>query len=195
MAEETHHTEEEFNNTDNTEETESTQQNTQQEQGDEKTYTQAEVEKMMSDRVARERKSKEEAIEEAKKLAKMNEDERRQHEHEKLQDELAEYKRKDQFYQLSREASNMLAEHNIQATDELLQFVVKDDAETTQSSVNAFVELINEKVKEGVERSLTGRTPRGNTRNNPLTKAQILNIKDTSERQKAIRDNMNLFKN
>ena len=59
-----------------------------------KMYTQEEVEKMMKDRVAREKKAAEEALEEAKKLAKMNEDEKAKYELEKLQSELAEYKKK-----------------------------------------------------------------------------------------------------
>ena len=90
-----------------------------------KTYTQEELEKIVKDRVAREKKATEEAVEEAKKLAKMNEDEKAKYELEKLQSELAEYKKKDAFYGLSKEASKMLSEHNIHADDELLAFVVR----------------------------------------------------------------------
>src|SRR5699024_4499550 len=125
-----------------------TQEATEQQQEDVKTYTQDELEEIVKARVAREKKAAEKAVEEAAKLAKMNEEEKREFEYQKLQEELAELKRKDAYYGLSREASKMLAEHDIQANDGLLQFVVKDDAEGTQTAVNNFVELFNAKVEE-----------------------------------------------
>src|SRR5699024_8202547 len=112
-----------------------TQEATEQQPEDVKTYTQEELEEIIKARVAREKKATEKAVEEASRLAKMNEDEKREFEYEKLQEELAELKRKDAYYGLSREASKMLAEHDIQANDDLLQFVVKDDAEGTQTAV------------------------------------------------------------
>src|SRR5699024_10150050 len=105
-----------------------------QQQEEVKTYTQEELEEIIKARAAREKKATEKAVEEASRLAKMTEDEKREFEYEKLQEELAELKRKDAYYGLSREASKMLAEHDIQANDDLLQFVVKDDAEGTQTA-------------------------------------------------------------
>lgn len=125
-----------------------------------KTYTQEELEKIIKDRVAREKKATEEAVEEAKKLAKMNEDEKAKYELEKLQSELAEYKKKDAFYGLSKEASKMLSEHNIHADDELLAFVVKGDAEATKLAVDSFVALVNTKVSDGVKQALSGTPPK-----------------------------------
>ncbi|CZQ83895.1 Hypothetical protein Tpal_500 [Trichococcus palustris] len=125
-----------------------------------KMYTQEEVEKMMKDRVAREKKAAEEALEEAKKLAKMNEDEKAKYELEKLQRELAEYKKKDAFNGLSKEASKMLSEHNIHADDELLAFVVKGDAEATKLAVDSFVALVNTKISDGVKQALSGTPPK-----------------------------------
>lgn len=138
-------------------------------------------------------KEKEEAVEEAKRLAKMNEEEKREHERQKLEEELAEYKRKDQYYSLSREATNMLHEHGITADDELLGMIVKDTAEDTQTAVNSFVTLLNTKVEEGVKQALSGNSPRVNAGNNAVTKKQIMEIKNPVERQKAIRENINLF--
>lgn len=164
-------------------------------QPEEKKFTQAEVEKMMSDRIAREKKAAEKAIEEAKKLATMNETEKKEHEFKLLQEELAELKRKDTRYGLSREASKMLAEHAIQSDDTTLQFVVKDTAEETQEAVNAFVSLVNEKVEQGVKKALAGNTPRvGVNSNGALTKEKILDIKDSKERIQAIQNNPHLFK-
>lgn len=155
----------------------------------------SQMEKIIKDRVAREKKATEKAVEEAKRLAKMNEDEKQQYELEQLQKELEEYKRKDSFYGLSKEASKMLSEHDIQADDDLLQFVVKDTAEDTQSAVNSFVSLINKKVEEGVKKTLSGNPPRANVNgNNALTKEKIMQEKDASKRIKLIQENPHLFK-
>lgn len=162
-----------------------------------KTYTEEEVQEMMKDRVARERKAAkkevEKEVEEARKLAQMNAEEKREHERQKLEEELAEYKRKDQYYSLSKEASKMLSEHDIHADDELLSFVVKDDAESTQAAINSFVTMFNSKVEDGVKQALSGNSPRVNAGNNAVSKKQIMEIKNPVERQKAIRENINLF--
>jgi hypothetical protein len=122
----------------------------------------------------------------------MNAEEKREHERQKLEEELAEYKRKDQYYSLSREALICLHEHGITADDELLSMIVKDTAEDTQSAVNSFVTLLNEKVEAGVKKALSGNSPRVNT-STKLSKQQIMEIKNPVERQKAIRENINLF--
>lgn len=163
-------------------------------QAEEPKFTQAEVDAMMKDRLARADKAKEKAIEEAQKLATMNEEQRKQHEFEQLQKELAEYKQKDTFYSLSKEASNMLAEHGVQANDELLQFVVKSDAEGTQQAVNTFVGLFNKAVEAQVKEKLSGSAPRVNTGNQSgMTKEKIMSEPDQMKRQKLISENLELF--
>ena len=160
---------------------------------EEEMISKSEMEKIIKERVAREKKATEKAVAEAEKLAKMNAEEKREHERQKLEEELAEYKRKDQYYSLSREATNMLHEHGITADDELLGMIVKDTAEDTQTAVNSFVTLLNTKVEEGVKQALSGNSPRVNAGNNTVTKKQIMEIKNPVERQKAIRENINLF--
>lgn len=163
------------------------------EQQPEKTYTQEELEEIIKARVAREKKATEKAVEEAAKLAKMNEEEKREFEYQKLQEELAELKRKDAYYGLSREASKMLAEHDIQANDEVLQFVVKDDAEGTQVAVNAFVELVNAKVEQGVQKALSGRTPKANVNANQIVTQEEFNKMGYSERVALKQKDENLY--
>lgn len=137
------------------------QEDTEQEQQEpERKYTDDDVDKIVNQKFKKWQKEREDAIEEAKKLERMNKEQREQHEREKLERELAEYKRKDQYYQLSREASKMLSEHDITADDELLSMVVKDTAEDTQESVNAFVSLLNQKVEAGVKKALSGSSPK-----------------------------------
>lgn len=161
---------------------------------EEKTFTQTEMEEIITKRVAREKRATEKAVEQAEKLAKMNEEEKREYEFETLQNELAELKKKDAYYGLSKETSKMLTEHGIQADDEVLNLVVGEDAEGTKENVGAFVNLINRKVEEGVKQALAGQSPRVNTsNNNNVTKESIMAIKNNAERVKAISENTELF--
>src|SRR5699024_1068075 len=153
-----------------------------EQQEEEEMVPKSQMEKIIQDRVARANKQAEKQVEEAKRLAKMNEAEKREFEYQKLQEELAELKRKDAYYGLSREASKMLSEHDNQANDDLLQFVVKDDAEGTQTAVNAFVELFNVKVEEGVKKALSGRVPRANVNANQVVTKEDFNKMGYSER-------------
>ena len=160
-----------------------------------KTYTQEEVEQMMKERVAREKRAADEAIKEAEKLAKMNADQKREYELEKLQSELAEYKKKDAFNGLSKEASKMLSEHNIHADDELLAFVVKDDAEATKLAVDSFVALVNSKVTDGVKQALSGTPPKASATTasgakNPFSKDTF----NLAEQAKLLKENPELYK-
>ena len=160
-----------------------------------KTYTQEEVEQMMKERVAREKRAADEAIKEAEKLAKMNADQKREYELEKLQSELAEYKKKDAFNGLSKEASKMLSEHNIHADDELLAFVVKDDAEATKLAVDSFVALVNSKVTDGVKQALSGTPPKASATTaggakNPFSKDTF----NLTEQAKLLKENPELYK-
>ena len=99
-------------------------------------------------------------VEEAKRLAKMNEDEQAAHQLKKLQEELESLKKKDAQYGLAKEASKMLAENKIIADEMTLRFVVKDTAEETQTAVKEFVELINTKVEQGIKEALAGKAPK-----------------------------------
>ncbi|OLS39132.1 hypothetical protein BTR25_13450 [Bacillus sp. MRMR6] len=162
-----------------------------------KTYTQEEFEAEIKRRVAREKKAAEKAIAEAEKLAKMNEEQKRQYAFEKLQNELEEYKRKDAYNTMSKEAAKMLAEHEIVADEQVLSFVVKETADETTETVNAFVELIKTKVQEGIKKSLAGTPPKkGNTPAGKIaSKEEIMKEKDSIKRQKLIQENIHLFTN
>ena len=170
-----------------------TQEATEQQQEEVKTYTQEELEEIVQQRVAREKKAREKAVEEAEKLAKMNADEKEAYEREQLEKELEEYKRKDQFYSMSREATKMLAEHDIQANDDLLKLVVDDSAEETQSKVNSFVELVNAKVEEGVQKALSGRTPKAHVNANQVVTQEEFNKMGYSERVALKQKDENLY--
>lgn len=157
-------------------------------------YSDEDVDKIVQKKLAKAKKDKEAAVEEATKLAKMNEDQKAEYDREQLEKELAELRRKDAFYNLSKEASKMLSEHDITADDELLQVVVKDDAEGTKQAVESFVNLFNAKVKEGVKQALAGNSPKYPNTGKTLTKQHIMDEKDATKRVKLIQQNPQLFK-
>ena len=164
-----------------------------EEQKPEAKYTDEDVNKIVSQKFAKWQKEKDEAIEEAKKLEKMNKEQRDEHERKRLEEELAEYKRKDQFYSLSKEASKMLSEHDIHADDELLSFVVKDDAEATQMAVNSFVSMFNNKVEEGVKKALSGKSPKVHARTERVITAEEFKNMTYPEKVQLKTDNPEMY--
>lgn len=154
----------------------------------------SQMEKIIKDRVAREKKATEKAIEEAKKLSQMNQEEKQKYEFEQLQNELADLKKKDAFYGLSKEASKMLSEHDIPVDDEVFEVVVKDTAEATKERVEWFSGLIHRLANEVSKKSLAGKSPKVNTSyGQMLTKKDILAEKDATKRIRLIQENPNLF--
>ncbi|GGP07291.1 DUF4355 domain-containing protein [Oceanobacillus neutriphilus] len=161
----------------------------------EPTFTQKQVDKMIKDRLAREKKDKEDAVAEAEKLAKMNAEQKREYEFEKLQRENEELKAAQNKYELGKEATKMLAESSITATDEILDFVVREDAEKTGEAVKAFSELVDKIADERMTEKLKGKPPKKQTGQvGTMSKEEIMKVQDTSKRHKLIQENMHLFK-
>lgn len=141
------------------------------EEGKEKTFTQAQVDEMVKARLAREKEAQEKALEEAKaeaaKLAKMNEQQKQQYELEKqqkaneeLQKEIDELKKAQVRIELGKTATNLLREKDIDATEDILDFVVGADAESTKTNIDRFVKIVEDQVKKAEVARATGTTPR-----------------------------------
>src|SRR5690625_3744113 len=162
---------------------------------DEPKFTQKQLDDIVKDRIKRAEQDKKEAIKEAEKLAKMNADEKREYEFEKLQEENKRLLAEQNKYSLGKEATKMLAESNIIATDEVLSFVVRDDAESTNKAVKAFSDLVDKISDDRMKEKLKGTSPKKQQGvPGAKTKEDILAIKDGAERIKAIQDNPQLFK-
>lgn len=162
--------------------------------GDDKKYSQDEVNEIVKQRIAREKKEREEAIKEAEKLAKMNAQQKQEYELEKLRKENEELKAAQNRYELGKEASRMLVESGITADDDVLAFVVRDDAEATGEAVKAFAGLVDQLAEQRMLDKLKGKSPR--TQMSPtatMTKEEIMKVQDTEKRHKLIRENMHLF--
>lgn len=126
----------------------------------EKLFTQEEVNRIVKERLARALKDKEEAIKEAEKLAKMNAEQKREYELEKLRRENEELKKAQMRYELGREATKMLGEAGIMADDDVLSFVVRDNAEQTQEAVETFISIVDKLADMRMKEKLKGRPPK-----------------------------------
>lgn len=130
----------------------------------EKTFTQAELDAIIQKEKAKAKRSAEKEyqakIDEVEKLRKMNADEKAEYEAKKQATYIAELEAKINRSGLEKEASKMLSESGIAASDEILALVVKDDAERTQKAVNGFAELVNQLADNKVKEMLKGKTPR-----------------------------------
>lgn len=92
-----------------------------------------------------------------------------------------------------KQTKQVFEESGLSVPDEVLDMVVVNDNKKTVANVQAITNFI-ERIKEDTRRELlAGKTPRTTGVKTKMTKEQIRNIKDTAERQKAMRDNWSLF--
>nr|DAX78554.1 MAG TPA: capsid scaffolding protein [Caudoviricetes sp.] len=156
---------EETNATVSTESTETvdTQEtvDTKQEDKHERTFTRADVGKMVSAEVAKARKtweSEQEAKEsEAKKLAKMNADEKKDYQLKQREQELATREAEITRKELTAEAKTMLSERDLPI--ELVNVVNLTDADSVSESINVIQKSWEAAVQKGVSERLKGGAP------------------------------------
>lgn len=166
----------------------------QQNQNNDKKYSDKELDEIIGRKFAKWQKDQEKAVSEAKKLEKMNAEEKAKYERDKLQKELDSYKKKDAIAAMSKEARKMLSDENISIDDNLLSFIVSDDAEATKKAVNGFAKAFSEAVEKAVKERLKGDSPRrGTGTQGTMTKEQIMSIKDPELRQQKMLENKHLF--
>ena len=131
---------------------------------------------------------------EAEKLAKMTKEEKAEYRAKKAEKELEELKKMNARTELAKTARKMLADEDINIPDELLGNLVADDADGTKTAVESFAKMYKEAVQAAVKEAIKGKPPKAGTGGgNAITKEQIMDIKDPIERQKMIRENINLF--
>lgn len=132
--------------------------------GDEKKYSDADVDKIVSKKFAKWKAESEQAVKDAKaeaeKLAKMNAEQKQQYELEKLQQENERLKAQAVRVELGKTATELLREHKITATEDMLDFVVGADADSTKANIDKFVEIINAQLKAAEVERATGDTPK-----------------------------------
>ena len=156
-------------------------------------YTDADVDEIVSKRLAKWEKQQAAKVEEAAKLAEMNAQQKAEYERDKVQKELDEYKRRDTVNAMVAESRRQLSEQGITVSDDILARLVGETAEETKASVDAFSTAFTAAVEDAVKKQLAGKAPAAGVATKTMTKEEILAIKDPIVRQTAIRDNIGLF--
>ncbi|GGI64246.1 DUF4355 domain-containing protein [Limosilactobacillus caviae] len=165
----------------------------------EKIFTQAELDKIVQERLNRALKNKQQEIDNAKteaaKLAKMNKDQKQEYKIQQSEQRAADAEAELARYKMRDTAKQQLVDGGYtNPTDEDIDLIVTDKAETTQERGEAFLNAY-ERIKEKVRQELLkGKSPRINgAPAATMTKAEISKIKDPIKRQQAIKDNLGLY--
>lgn len=116
-----------------------------------KTFTRDEVAKMIAAETSKVKseweKELEQKQEEAKKLAKMNAEEKLQHQLKQKEDEINELRKQQSLAEMSKEASKMLSENELPFDDDLLSLIVSDDTDQTKKAAKAIINFAS-KIKK-----------------------------------------------
>lgn len=158
-----------------------------------KTYTDADVDAIIAKKFARWQEQQEAKVAEAAKLAEMNATQKAEYERDQLQKRLDELERERSVSGMVAESRRQLAGRSISVPDELVGMLVGETAEDTKKAVDAFADAFDAAVESAVKARLSGSAPKAGGTEKPMTKADVMAIKDTTERQKAIREHMELF--
>ena len=138
---------------------------------EEKTFTQAELDKILNKKFAQWQKKTEEAKAEAERKAKLTEAE-------KLAEERKEFesmKRQFEYEQRVNSTSKVLASNNLPI--EFSDFLVADTEEATTQRVDLFKNAFNEAVEKLVTERLRGNTPKvGISSNKEISKKEFRNM-------------------
>ena len=163
-------------------------------------YTDADVDAIINKKFASWQEKQDKAIaeavakvEEANRLAQMNDKEKADHERKQMEDELASLKAEKAHHTMMSQARQMLKADGLTIPDEIVSVLVTDTAEGTSDAVKAFSGMFQKAVEEAVKDRLAGSEPRRGTAS-AITTEQIMAIKDPNKRHEAIRENLDLFK-
>lgn len=158
-----------------------------------RTYTDDDVDAIVSKKLAKWREQQAKEVEEAKRLAQMDAAQKAEYERDKLQKELDELRREKQVREMTAEGAKQLRERGIDVPDEVVSALVREDAEQTKEAIDAFADAFTSAVESEVKRRLAGDPPKAGAPSK-ATREDILRIPDQLERQKAIREHPDLFK-
>lgn len=162
---------------------------------DEKKYSDADLDRIINQRLEKWQKQQKKAIDDAQKNAQMTEAEKSNQRISDLEKQLNDLRAENTRGSNSKLARQALTAEGVSIPDALVDLLITDDAETTTSNAKEFAKHFKAAVADAVKAALkTGAPPAGNGSAPTMTKEQIMKIKDPIERQKAIRANMKLFK-
>lgn len=153
---------------------------------EQKYFSQQELEDIISRRLARAEKKREEEMEKAKKLAAMSAEEKTRHEIEEIKKELERSKKEAAAAKLKEQAGEQLKAYGVDTS--LAKFVVGADEEETLMNVKDFKYAWDAAIKLATDKALAGVTP---------SKPQVINtesgISKEAFRKMSIMERQNLY--
>lgn len=156
-------------------------------------YTDADVDALINKKFAEWQKKQEKQVSEAEKLGQMSAEEKANARMKALEDKLHEYELGAARAEMTKQARAILQDKGINVGDELLANLIAEDADNTKKAVESFATMFQSAVEAKVKEALKGDVPKkGGT--SGMTKEQIMQVKNRAERQRLIRENMDLFK-
>lgn len=155
-------------------------------------YSDADVDKLISQKFAEWQKKQEKKTSEAERLAAMTAEEKAAERMKALEDKIKGYEVAAAKAEMTKQARQMLQDKNLHVGDELLSNLIADDAETTKASVESFIALFSSAVDKAVKEALKSDAPKTGS-SSGMTKEQILSVANRAERQRLIKENMTLF--
>lgn len=158
-------------------------------------YTDEDVDRILNQKFAQWQKKQEKAVDEAKKLERMDAQQKAEYERDQLKKELDELKQKAAHADMTATARKLLSEENISIPDEIVSVLVSTDAAETKTRIEGFSKAFNEAVEKAVKERIKGTTPtRGSgPSSSKMTKEEIMKIKNPDLRQQKMLENKELF--
>lgn len=160
----------------------------------EKTFTKEDVERIVSERLKREKEKAEADKAEAKRLAKMDADQKKQYEIDKANKRAEEAEAKLARLEMRGQARSMLSEANINASDDDLDLIVTDNAETTKANVDKLKAIIQRERENVRKELLAGNTPKITGNNTKVVTKQQFDVMSSKQRTNLYHENPELFK-
>ena len=165
-----------------------------------RTFTRAEVGKMLAAERAKWEDEQAEIIEQAKeqaksegeRLAKMTKDERAKEEEARRIQAIEERERVLAEKEMRVATQTLLSEEGLPV--EFLDFVISETAEVTKEKIGLLRSVFDKAVESRVDERLAQKAPRKGTGPVSLTKAEIMAVEDDEQRQALIAANIGLFK-
>lgn len=160
-----------------------------------RTFTRAEIGKMLAAERTKWEAEQATALEQAKsegeRLAKLTKDERAREEEAKRIAELEKRERVIAEREMKLATQSLLADEGL--PQEFLEHVLAPTAEEVKAKITALRDVFDSEVEKRVNERLVQSAPRRGTTTG-ITKEQIMAIEDTDKRQAAIAENINLFR-
>lgn len=179
--------------------TETTEQVDTQEQVDiqtERTFTRADIGKMIAAERAKWESEQAKALEEAKsegeRLAKLTKDQRLKEEQDKRLKELETREQELAMKELKIEARSLLSEEGLPT--EFLEMVMGDTAEVVKTNISNLRSVFDAAVEKRVDERLTQSKVRTGLSSGAMSKADILAVPNRDERERLIAEHIDLFR-